>query len=359
MNIKIILLIILFLIVVIFSVIICNGEVLSSLTSIEPYIFVVKWGSKGSENGEFNRPEKVAIDTEGNVYVVDVLNNRIQVFDSSGNFITKWGEIEGDKDGQFHWPSGVAVDSKNNVFVSDCSNDRIQAFDSLGNFITKWGNKYSQDNVEFYGPRGEQLDRPLGIAVDGKGNVFVKDCSQYIKKFESDGNFISDWFLSGGFKKGVFGDRSGFTSDISVDGKGNVYVIYWGQGIEIKDGVPLVESLADGIFCPYIVKYSSSGEFITKWGGYGEEDGKFKKLLGCNTDLRGNIYAVDSGNNRIQVFDSEGDFITKWGTSGDGDGEFNKPMGIAVDSEGNVYVVDSGNNRIQKFAPNPNFNPDN
>ncbi len=60
---------------------------------------------------------------------------------------------------------------------------------------------------------------------------------------------------------------------------------------------------------------------------------------------------VDEGNNRIQKFDSNGTFISKWGTPGTSEGQFEEPTGIAVDSLGNVYVVDRGNSRIQVFAP--------
>ena len=72
----------------------------------------------------------------------------------------------------------------------------------------------------------------------------------------------------------------------------------------------------------------------------------------------GNVYVVEQGNHRIQKFTSSGNFILKWGknggdgTSGSGDGEFNDPRGVAVDNNsGNVYVADRGNHRIQKFGP--------
>ena len=80
----------------------------------------------------------VAVDSSGNVYVADTNNNRIQKFDSSGTFITKWGS-SGTGDGQFEYPTGIAVDSSGNVYVADTDNHRIQKFDSNGTFLTKWG----------------------------------------------------------------------------------------------------------------------------------------------------------------------------------------------------------------------------
>ena len=64
----------------------------------------------------FNWPSGVAVDSSGNVYVAT--SDRIQKFDSSGNFITKWGSL-GSGDGQFYHPSGVAIDSSGNVYVAD------------------------------------------------------------------------------------------------------------------------------------------------------------------------------------------------------------------------------------------------
>ncbi|WP_081853913.1 6-bladed beta-propeller [Candidatus Magnetobacterium casense] len=67
------------------------------------------------------------------------------------------------------------------------------------------------------------------------------------------------------------------------------------------------------------------------------------------TDSSGNIYVVDAGNSRIQKFSSSGQFLTKWGSKGSDDGQFKSPDGIAIDSSGNLYVVDAGNSRVQKF----------
>ena len=67
-------------------------------------------------------------------------NDNIQKFDSNGTFITKWGS-EGTGDGQFDSPHGIALDSSGNVYVVDYYNNRIQKFDSNGTFITRWGSE--------------------------------------------------------------------------------------------------------------------------------------------------------------------------------------------------------------------------
>ena len=104
-----------------------------------------------------------------------------------------------------------------------------------------------------------------------------------------------------------------------------------------------------------IQKFTSTGTFITQWGGYGSEDGQFDSPGGVAVDSAGNVYVADWNNNRIQKFTSTGGFITNWGGSGSADGQFNGPGGVAVDSAGNVYVADTNNNRIQKFTSTGTF----
>ena len=91
------------------------------------YEFVRKWGSEGSEDGQFDTPAGVALDGDGNVYVTDTRNHRIQVFNSEGNFLRKW-ESRGSEDGQFDRPYGLAIGSDGNVYVADTGYYRIQVF---------------------------------------------------------------------------------------------------------------------------------------------------------------------------------------------------------------------------------------
>ncbi|MGR3221286.1 MAG: 6-bladed beta-propeller, partial [Candidatus Anammoxibacter sp.] len=95
-----------------------------------------------------------------------------------------------------------------------------------------------------------------------------------------------------------------------------------------------------------------------KWGYEGAAQGSFNLPCGLSineTKHGAYIYVVDSGNNRIQMFNSDGKFVLQWGEKGSGDGQFDYPVNLSLDNNGNVYVVDAGNNRVQKCAPDGSF----
>ncbi len=95
--------------------------------------------------------------------------------------------------------------------------------------------------------------------------------------------------------------------------------------------------------------------FLTKWGSFGTTNSQFDTPVGIAVDPSGNVYVVDTNNNRIQKFTSDGQFLTSWGSYGKDAGQFDTPVGIEVDSSSNVYVADEGNNRIQKFTSDGQF----
>jgi DNA-binding beta-propeller fold protein YncE len=176
--------------------------------------FLLQWGSPGSGDGEFTSPIGVAIDDAGNVYVADSDNfsahYRIQKFDSSGNFLLKWGS-SGSGDGQFDGLQGIAVDPSGNVYVADLWNHRIQKFDANGNFLTKWGSPGSGDG---------QFVLPRGLATDSSGNLYVADFgNDRIQQFDANGTLLAKWGTLGG-GSGQF-NGPGW---VAVAGSGNVYV---------------------------------------------------------------------------------------------------------------------------------------
>ncbi len=301
---------------------ICN---VTNEFAVKEYLFLDKWGSRGSGNGQFNSPTDVDMNpSTGNVFVADWINNRIQVFDSSGTFITKFGTL-GSGNGQFNQPVGVAVNPiTGSIYVVDAGNDRIQVFDSTGNFIMKWGS---------FGSGNGQFNNAVGVAVNpSTGGVYVADqLNDRIQVFDSTGNFIMKW--------GSFGSGNGqFFNPIDVavnPSTGGVYV-------------------AD-TFNDRIQVFDSTGNFITSFGTLGSGNGQFRSPEGVAVNpSTGNVFVADTFNDRIQVFDSIGNFITKFGTAGSGNGQFNTAARVAVNpATGNVFVADQTNNRIQVFFLDP------
>ena len=96
-------------------------------------------------------------------------------------------------------------------------------------------------------------------------------------------------------------------------------------------------------------------EALAVWGKQGSARGEFNEPRGLATDSKGDLYVVDSKNDRIQKLSSNGEVLAVWGSEGPGDGQFKDPCGIAVGPDDSVYVADTWNHRIEKFDPNGTF----
>jgi tripartite motif-containing protein 71 len=242
--------------------------------------FVMMLGVSGAGDGEFNFQRGagdfiggLALDTQGNLYVADNQNQRVQKFDSNGNFLLKWGS-KGTGDGQFVSPIEVTVDGQGNVYVIDDSRDDIQKFGPNGNFLLKWGGHGSGEG---------QLSNTGGIAVDGQGNVYVADFgNNRVQKFNSSGSFLLKWGSKGGGN-----NQFDAPCDVAVDAQGNVYV---------SNLVPHEESQ------PRIQKFDSRGNFLSRWGSLGTGNGEFTSPCGIALDREGNVYVADADNDNVQKF---------------------------------------------------------
>jgi DNA-binding beta-propeller fold protein YncE len=294
------------------------------------FTFVTKWGSQGTNDGQFLRPHDVAFDSEGNVYVSDRDRNDIQKFTPNGTFLMKWGS-EGSEEGQFKIPYSLEFDEADKIYVADRGNNRIQKFYSNGTFISQWDRPLGMNgnNTE------DQFGSPEDLAIDQRsGDIYVADTgNNRVVRLGLNFDYISEW----GSKSGEESDRPGefnHPHGIDIDSEGNVYV----NELEV----------------PRIQKFDSDGNFVKQWGSEGKGLGQFTPLFEhLEVDSDNNlVYMVDGAlNPRIQVFDAEGTFLTSVGEIGDLNGQFKKPEHVNIHSNGNLYVVDRGNHRIQVFAP--------
>lgn len=106
-----------------------------------------------------------------------------------------------------------------------------------------------------------------------------------------------------------------------------------------------------------VQKFDNNGTFLLEWGTAGTGNGEFDIEYGqIAVDKFNDVYVVDSNNDRVQKFSPLGVYILEWGTTGSGNGEFNQPYGIAIDGGLNVYVTDMNNNRVQMFDSNGVYN---
>ncbi len=101
--------------------------------------------------------------------------------------------------------------------------------------------------------------------------------------------------------------------------------------------------------------FSASGGYLDKFGGNGSGNGQFNVPYDIVISSENKIYVSDYSNHRIQIFDLDGTYLDQFGSLGTGDGSFNNPFGLGIDASDNIYVVDRGNDRIQKFDKDGNF----
>lgn len=272
------------------------------------------WGSAGSSNGQFNfsvgldyrYTGGMAVDAT-NLYVCDLLNNRVQVFDKAGAFLRKWG-TSGSNTGQLLRPEGLAIDGLH-VFVSDRGNDRIQVFTKDGTFVHTWGGAGSGNG---------QFSDPRGIAVDTQ-RVYVADVSNNrIQVFDKTGTFITKW--------GTLGSVAGqFNAPqcVAVDEQ-YVYVLdAWNKRLQVFD---------------------KAGTFVRSWSLPIDvpDNGLWISTFSLAVDAH-NVYVgyARSINNpvttRLRIYDKYG--VQQWAYSANNSLPLRWPAGIAVDNPV-MYILD-------------------
>ena len=242
-----------------------------------------------------------------------------------------WGR-RGISEGRFLKPRAIAIDELDQLYIVDTTG-RIQVFDPNGTLLRWWSTPQTKNG------------RPTGMAVrsqpasgasdngDTQTRLLVADTHYYrMLSYTLDGKLLPDEQIGGtsGHQPGEFA----FVTDAVCDQHGCFYIGEYNASDRIQ-------------------KFDPEGNFLTQWGGNGQEPGKFVRpqSLVVREDV---LWVADSCNHRIQRFDIREEtprLIDIWGGPGTDKGEFYYPYDMAFASDGTLLVIEYKNNRIQRLDP--------
>ena len=267
----------------------------------------------GGDNGLgtsaiLNFPTGLAMDSSGNLLIVDTNNNRIRRLDVRTGFITT---VVGSGLNQ---PRGVAVDSGGNLFIADTKNHRICHVNApTGHILTVAGRGGASFGGEGGPGTNANLNHPSGVALDGRGNVFIADTYNHR------------------IRRLAYNASAGAGGGVITTVAGNGTAAFSGDG-----GPAMTQDVGSALNTP----------------------------TGVAVDGSGNLYIADYENHRIRRVASDTGIITT--VVGDGQRLFGgdghpgtsaslaNPYGVAVDASGNLYIADTGSNRIRMFVADLN-----
>ena len=327
-------------------------------------------------------PSSIAFDGDGNIYVSDTGNERVQIFDSAGGYLATIGVTgeSGADNNHFNSPIGIAIDSADKLYVADPGNARVQIIDVANPlspaYVATLGvsGVTGSDNVHFYEPQGVAVDATRIYVVDSANSrvqIFDRATRAYLATLGTGwGNGAYEFF---------------WPTDVGLDGAGRIYVAdSWSHRVQEYSsglvyqrtyGVTGVPYLTDSqhFNWPSGVAVAGDGSlYITEERGHrlakltaqgvplwsvgepgvpGSDDVSLFWPGDVDVSPVGQAHVADSGNNRIQIFSSGGSYVATLGTGdwGTGNYDFSYPMGVAVDGGGSIYVADSDNHRVQIY----------
>jgi NHL repeat len=317
-------------------------------------------GGAGCSDGScsaarFNQPWGVAVDSVGNVYVVDRLNHTIRkitggVVTTLAGFAGSSGSADGTNNAaRFYYPSCAAADNAGNLFVADTSNHTIRKVTPDGVVTTLAGSAGQSGSADGTNSTA-RFASPMGVAVDSAGNVYVADSgNQIIRKVTSDGvvTTLAGKALQSGTTDGTSSTaRFGFPEGIAVDSTANLYVADTGNQTIRK-------VTSDGVVTTLAGKALQSGSTDGT-----NSAARFNWPIAVSVDTNGTLYVADNNNHTIRQVTSDGAVTTLAGSAAqagtvDGAGSaarFNMPRSVALDGTGTLYVADYNDNTIREVT---------
>ncbi|XP_078576423.1 tripartite motif-containing protein 2-like [Branchiostoma floridae x Branchiostoma japonicum] len=272
------------------------------------------FGGEGSDASQFNIPSGVTVSEEGEIFVADMLNGRIQVFTLQGTFVRQFNtDVPGE---HMMAPYDVALDGEGNLWVVGCtaivSDEFAVKYDKQGRVLRKFELK----NIK--------SEQPTGVAVDTRRNhILITDRAEddednshsKILVFRPDGTLVRTVGQQQGMKEPFF---------ITVDGEGNILVSDYGN---------------DCVFA-----YNEDGQFLFKFGGEGSGEGQLREPGGICADRAGNFIVADRVNKRVELFDKTGRFLKHITT------DMRCPCAVAMAPQGQLVVTDVDDNTVTIFG---------
>jgi sugar lactone lactonase YvrE len=289
----------------------------------------------GSAAG-FDSPQSMAMDGNGNIYVMDTDNFVVRKVTPTGEVTTLAGStVPG-------YGVGVTVDAGGNVYVADYDNDVIRKITPNGDASILAGSTEGWADAT---GADAQFNGPSGLAVDSSGNVYVADYDNHmIRKITPNGTVTT---VAGSGSRGDADGQGAAASfnrpnALKVDAMGNIYVAD-ASNHRIRKITP------DGV----VTTLAGSTRGFADGTGVAAQ---FDYPWGLAIDASGNVYVADSGNNKLRKITPNGvvSTLAGSGTSGSENGlgataQFDDPLDVAVDASGNVYVLDDYS--VRKISP--------
>ena len=314
-----------------------------------------------AKNASLNNPADATVDAIGNLFIADGHNNRIRKVDANGIITTVAGNgivgYSGDggaaTSASLAGPCCVALDNSGNLFIADRENNRIRKVSPSGIITTVAGNGMAGYSGDGSAANNASLNRPVDVAVDAIGNLFIADKeNNRIRKVSPSGIITT---VAGNGMAGYSGDGSAATSAmldavdaVAVDASDNLFIAD-AENNRIRKVSP------NGIITT-VAGNGAQGDF----GDGGTATSASLNLPhAVRVDSAGNLLIVEKNHNRTRKVNSSGIITTVAGTgmvgySGDGgpatSASLYYPNSIAIDASGNLFVVDSFNNRIRKIT---------
>jgi hypothetical protein len=303
----------------------------------------------------FFRPEAVAVDAAGDVFVADTYNSDIREITAAGNVFLLAGSagLPGSADGVggsalFNYPEGIAIDGSGNLYVADTSNQLIRKITPAGVVSTMAGTLNTPGSGD---GANASFNFPRGIAVDAAGNVYVADSANDTIREISPAGVVSTVAGTAGVAGSTDGASALFNGPqgVAVDAAGHIYVADTGN---------------DTIRMITVGTSTTVSTLAGTHGVTGAADGtgaaaSFDHPRGLAVDASGNLFVGDSYNDTVREVTAAGVVTTIAGaayTVGVADGtaaaaRFSNPWGVAVDAADNLYVADFNNDTVRRISP--------